>query len=87
MTDMLGREFVVGQYVAYGGRAGSRGYMAVGRVYKLTGDSVSVKPVARSAGRWSANGDTDWADIDEKARGLQQPWRAVILDSAFQIPE
>jgi hypothetical protein len=75
MKDMLGREFEVGQLVAYGGRAGSHGYMAVGKVYKINGDKVSVKPVASNSGH-----KTSWSEDDDKAVGLRLPGRAVILN-------
>ena len=81
MKDMLGREFEVGQLVAYGGRAGSHGYMAVGKVAKVNGDKVSVKPVASNSGY-----NTRWADDEDKAVALRLPGRAVILSTDYQEP-
>ncbi len=85
MKDLLGRQFEVGQYVAYGGRAGSHGYMAVGQVTKVDGKKVSVRPVASSGYYYhQASATGQFAEPGGPARGLQRPERAVIMSIDFE---
>jgi len=73
--DLLGREIKVGHRLAYGGRAGSHGYMAVGDVRKINDKTVTVRLVARSS-YWSGTYRPD----EEELTTVQKPERAVIVN-------
>ena len=69
MKDLVGRKFVVGQKVAYGGRKGSHGYMSVGEIVNIGTATISARLISTSG----------WADPG-RVNVLQRPERAVILE-------